>query len=86
MTIRVAINGFGRIGRAVLRANYEVARSERKLDIVAINDLGDARTNAHLTEFDSTHGRFKENISFTKKYAQFHAMIGAFRRSVHSQR
>ena len=65
MTVRVAINGFGRIGRAVLRANYEVARSERKLDIVAINDLGDARTNAHLTEFDSTHGRFKENISFT---------------------
>ena len=65
MAIRVAINGFGRIGRAVLRANYEVARSERKLDIVAINDLGDAQTNAYLTEFDSTHGRFKKNISFT---------------------
>lgn len=57
MAIRVAINGFGRIGRNILRALYEAGRTD-ELRIVAINDLGDANTNAHLTRFDTAHGRF----------------------------
>ena len=56
MAFRVAINGYGRIGRNVLRALYE--QGGRDLDIVAINDLGDAETNAYLTRHDSVHGRF----------------------------
>jgi glyceraldehyde 3-phosphate dehydrogenase len=56
MTIRVAINGFGRIGRLVLRAAFESKRTD--LEIVAINDLADAHTNAHLLKYDSVHGRF----------------------------
>ncbi|NVK25971.1 MAG: type I glyceraldehyde-3-phosphate dehydrogenase [Gammaproteobacteria bacterium] len=61
MTIRVAINGFGRIGRNVLRALYE---SEKNYDlkIVAINDLGDAETNAHLLKYDTVHGRFGKQV------------------------
>ncbi len=62
MTIKVAINGFGRIGRAILRANYETEPDQRKVKIVAINDLGSPEANAHLIEFDSTHGRFKKTI------------------------
>jgi glyceraldehyde 3-phosphate dehydrogenase len=57
MPIRIAINGYGRIGRNVLRALYEGKR-RGELEIVAINDLGDARTNAHLTRHDSAHGPF----------------------------
>ena len=57
MTTRIAINGYGRIGRNVLRALFESQRSA-DIDIVAINDLGDARTNAHLTQYDTVHGRF----------------------------
>ncbi len=57
MTIRVAINGYGRIGRSVLRACYENARND-EIKIVAINDLGDVGINAHLTRYDSTHGQF----------------------------
>ncbi len=57
MTIRVGINGYGRIGRNVLRALYETARTQ-EIQIVALNDLGDAATNAHLTQYDSAHGRF----------------------------
>ena len=56
MTVRVAINGFGRIGRLVLRAIYESKRTD--IEIVSINDLSDAKTNAHLLEYDSVHGRF----------------------------
>lgn len=56
MAVRVAINGFGRIGRNVLRAVYEAGRDE--IEIVAINDLGPVETNAHLLRFDSVHGRF----------------------------
>ncbi|MEH6473969.1 MAG: type I glyceraldehyde-3-phosphate dehydrogenase [Halopseudomonas sp.] len=55
--IRVAINGFGRIGRNTLRALYESGYRDR-IQVVAINDLGDAKINAHLTQFDSVHGRF----------------------------
>lgn len=57
MTIRIAINGFGRIGRNVLRALYENNYRDQ-IQVVAINDLGDAETNAHLLKYDSVHGRF----------------------------
>ena len=57
MTVRLAINGYGRIGRMVLRALYESGRRD-DMQIVAVNDLGDAQTNAHLTRYDSAHGRF----------------------------
>ena len=61
MTIRVAINGYGRIGRNVLRAHFENGR-RHPLEIVAINDLGNAETNAHLTRYDSVHGPFPHDI------------------------
>ncbi len=61
MTIRVAINGYGRIGRNILRALYASDKKER-ISIVAINDLGDARINAHLTAFDTVHGRFDGSV------------------------
>jgi glyceraldehyde 3-phosphate dehydrogenase len=57
MTIKVAINGYGRIGRNVLRAHYEGGK-KHDIQIVAINDLGDPKTNAHLTKYDTVHGRF----------------------------
>src|ERR1700724_1699030 len=56
MAVRVAINGFGRIGRNVLRAIYEAKRND--IEVVAINDLGPVETNAHLLRYDSVHGRF----------------------------
>ncbi|WP_298447749.1 type I glyceraldehyde-3-phosphate dehydrogenase [uncultured Marinobacter sp.] len=62
MTIRIAINGFGRIGRNILRALYENDYRNR-LHVVAINDLGDAETNAHLLKYDSVHGRFNAEVS-----------------------
>ena len=55
--IKIAINGYGRIGRNILRALYETGRRD-ELQIVAINDLGDAKINTHLTKFDTVHGRF----------------------------
>ena len=61
MTIRVAINGYGRIGRNILRAHYE-GDKKHDLQIVAINDLGNPQTNAHLTRFDTVHGRFNGTI------------------------
>jgi glyceraldehyde 3-phosphate dehydrogenase len=61
MAIKVGINGYGRIGRNVLRALYEGKRSG-EIQIVAINDLGDANTNAHLTRFDTAHGRFPGQV------------------------
>ena len=60
MTIKVAINGYGRIGRNILRAKYESGNEE--IEIVAINDLGDANTNAHLTRYDTAHGRFPGTV------------------------
>lgn len=57
MAIKVAINGYGRIGRNILRALYESGRTH-EIQVVAINDLGDAETNAHLTRYDTTHGKF----------------------------
>lgn len=62
MTIRVAINGYGRIGRNILRALYEAKRTS-EIQIVAINDLCDADSNAYLTQFDSVHGRFPGSVS-----------------------
>jgi glyceraldehyde 3-phosphate dehydrogenase len=61
MTIKVAINGFGRIGRMVLRAHYESSR-KHGLQFVAINDLGDAATNAHLLKYDTAHGQFPSKV------------------------
>ena len=62
MSIKVAINGYGRIGRNILRALYESKRTH-EIQIVAINDLGDAETNAHLTRFDTAHGRFNAEVA-----------------------
>ncbi|MER1941722.1 type I glyceraldehyde-3-phosphate dehydrogenase [Castellaniella sp. FW104-16D08] len=61
MTIRVAINGYGRIGRNILRAHYEDGK-KHDIQIVAINDLGDPETNAHLTRYDTAHGRFPGTV------------------------
>lgn len=58
MTIRVAINGYGRIGRNILRAHYEGGKFKNEIQIVAINDLGNAESNAHLTRYDTAHGKF----------------------------
>lgn len=60
MAVRVAINGFGRIGRNVLRAIYESGRTD--IEVVAINDLGPVETNAHLLRYDSVHGRFPGSV------------------------
>ncbi len=62
MTIRVAINGYGRIGRNMLRALYENGK-KHDIEIVAINDLGDAKTNAHLTQYDTVHGKFPGEVT-----------------------
>ncbi|MFA5591124.1 MAG: type I glyceraldehyde-3-phosphate dehydrogenase [Lysobacteraceae bacterium] len=62
MAIKVAINGYGRIGRNILRALYEANRTH-EIQVVAINDLGDAETNAHLTRHDTAHGRFPFEVS-----------------------
>jgi len=61
MPIKVGINGYGRIGRNVLRALYEANR-QKDIQIVALNDLGDAQTNAHLTRYDTAHGKFQGEI------------------------
>ena len=60
MTVRVAINGFGRIGRNIVRAIYESGRTD--IDVVAVNDLGPVETNAHLLRYDSVHGRFPRDV------------------------
>jgi len=62
MAIKVGINGYGRIGRNVLRALYESQRNG-EIEIVAINDLGDAETNAHLTQYDTAHGKFPGTVA-----------------------
>jgi len=62
MAIKVAINGYGRIGRNILRALYEAQRTD-EISIVAINDLGDAETNAHLTRYDTAHGKFPFEVA-----------------------
>ena len=62
MAIKVGINGYGRIGRNILRALYESKRN-KEIEIVAINDLGDANTNAHLTQYDTAHGIFPGTVT-----------------------
>lgn len=62
MTIKLAINGYGRIGRNILRALYESGQ-RKNMQIVAINDLGDAKINAHLTRYDSAHGKFHGDVA-----------------------
>jgi glyceraldehyde 3-phosphate dehydrogenase len=62
MTVKVAINGYGRIGRNIMRAVYELGRND-EFSIVAINDLGDANSNAHLTQYDTAHGKFPGTVS-----------------------
>lgn len=67
MTIRVAINGYGRIGRNIMRAIYESGRNT-EIQVVAINDLADAGTNAHLTRFDTAHGKFNGTVEVDGEY------------------
>jgi glyceraldehyde 3-phosphate dehydrogenase len=67
MAIKVAINGYGRIGRNIIRALYESGRTD-EIQVVAINDLGDAFTNAHLTQYDSVHGKFPFEVSVDGDY------------------
>ncbi|WP_347988869.1 type I glyceraldehyde-3-phosphate dehydrogenase [Methylomonas sp. AM2-LC] len=67
MAIKIAINGYGRIGRNILRALYESGRTN-EFQVVAINDLGDSKTNAHLTKYDTAHGRFPFDVSVDGDY------------------
>ena len=62
MTVKVAINGYGRIGRNIMRALYELDRTD-EISIVAINDLGDANSNAHLNKYDTAHGTFPGTVT-----------------------
>src|SRR3954462_4682755 len=62
MAIKVGINGYGRIGRNILKALFEAKRTG-EIEIVAINDLGDAKSNAHLTRYDTVHGKFPGNVT-----------------------
>jgi len=66
MTVKVAINGFGRIGRLVLRSMIEHGRND--IEVVGINDLGPAATNAHLLKFDSVHGKLNADVSVDGDY------------------
>jgi glyceraldehyde 3-phosphate dehydrogenase len=61
MAVKIGINGYGRIGRNILRALYE-GKHAREIQVIAINDLGDAHANAHLTRFDTVHGRFRGEV------------------------
>ena len=61
MTVKIGINGYGRIGRNILRAHYEGGK-KNDIQIVAINDLGDAKSNAHLTRYDTAHGKFPGTV------------------------
>ncbi len=81
MAIKVAINGFGRIGRNVLRAMFEQGL-KHEFDVVAINDLGDAETNAHLLQYDTVHGTFAETVSIDGE----HLIVGDDRFAVYAER
>ena len=61
MAIKIGINGYGRIGRNIVRAIHEYGRTS-EFDVVALNDLGDPETNAHLTRYDTAHGRFDGTV------------------------
>ena len=81
MTIKVAINGFGRIGRNVFRALYESGKQD-KFEVAAVNDLGDANTNAHLLQYDTAHGRFSQSVTVEED----HFMVGETRVRVLAER
>ncbi len=81
MAIKIAINGFGRIGRNVLRAIFEAGLKDQ-FDIVAINDLGSVETNAHLLQYDTAHGRFNEQVSVDGE----HIVVGNDRFKVFAER
>ena len=81
MTIKVAINGFGRIGRNVFRALYESGKQD-KFEVAAVNDLGDANTNAHLLQYDTAHGRFSQPVTVEED----HFMVGRTRVRVLAER
>jgi glyceraldehyde 3-phosphate dehydrogenase len=81
MTIKVAINGFGRIGRNIFRAVYESGRDDQ-FEIIAINDLGDASTNAHLLQYDTAHGRFNQSVTIEND----HLVVGESRARVLAER
>ena len=81
MPIKVAINGYGRIGRNIVRALYESGRTN-EIQIVAINDLGDSNTNAHLTQYDSVHGKFPFEVTVDGD----HIVINGDRIKVFSER
>ena len=67
MAIKIAINGYGRIGKNILRAIYESGRTD-EVQVVAVNDLGDSHTNAHLTQYDTAHGRFPGEVHVDGEY------------------
>ncbi len=67
MKIRVAINGYGRVGRCILRAVYEYQRNH-EIEIVAVNDLGDHEAMQHLTQYDTAHGRFNATVSLSENH------------------
>jgi len=81
LATRIAINGYGRIGRNILRAIVESGRTD-EFDIVAINDLGSIETNAHLTQYDSVHGRFNTEVSVDGE----HLVVGGDRFKVYAER
>jgi len=81
MAVRIAINGYGRIGRNILRALIEDNRTS-EFDVVAINDLGDPETNAHLTQYDTAHGRFNTEVSVDGD----HLVVGGDRFRVFAER
>ena len=81
MTIKVAINGFGRIGRNVFRALYESGKQD-KFEVAAVNDLGDSNTNAHLLQYDTAHGRFGQPVTVEED----HFMVGETRVRVLAER
>jgi glyceraldehyde 3-phosphate dehydrogenase len=80
--INVAINGYGRIGRNVLRAFYERPELRRSMRLVAINDLGSPEMNAHLTQYDTTHGRFAQSVSAEGNYM----LVGSDRIHIFAER
>lgn len=67
MKIRIAINGYGRVGRCILRALYEYQRNH-EIEIVAINDLGDNQGKKHLTQYDTAHGRFNASVELDENH------------------
>ena len=71
--IKIGINGFGRIGRLILRALFENYKGQ--IQVVGINDLGSVEANAHLIKYDSTHGTLKENVKTTKDSIQIDDQI-----------